>query len=67
VTGIFIVCAVVGWFIFEAPTYFLAVGSGWLIFFSALAAAINIHHYFTDGAIWKLKDPDVRLKLFGRA
>jgi hypothetical protein len=67
VTGMFIVCAVVGWFIFEAPTYFLAVGSGWLIFFSALAAAINIHHYFTDGAIWKLKDPDVRLKLFGRA
>jgi hypothetical protein len=66
VIGIFIVCTVVGWFIFEAPTYFLANGSTWLIFFSALAAAINIHHYFTDGAIWKLKDPNVRRRLFGR-
>jgi hypothetical protein len=67
VIGIFIVYMAIGWFIFEAPAYFLAVGSNWLIFFSALAAAINIHHYFTDGAIWKLKDPQVRLKLFGRA
>lgn len=25
---------------------------------------INIHHYFTDGVIWKISDPDVRRDLF---
>ncbi|MGH7619387.1 MAG: hypothetical protein ACREPM_19390 [Gemmatimonadaceae bacterium] len=25
---------------------------------------INIHHYFTDGVIWKLSNPDVRRELF---
>jgi hypothetical protein len=25
---------------------------------------INIHHYFTDGVIWKLRNPDVRKELF---
>jgi len=25
---------------------------------------INIHHYFTDGVIWKISDPEVRAELF---
>jgi hypothetical protein len=25
---------------------------------------INIHHYFTDGVIWKISNPDVRKQLF---
>jgi hypothetical protein len=25
---------------------------------------INIHHYFTDGVIWKIGDPEVRHDLF---
>jgi hypothetical protein len=25
---------------------------------------INIHHYFTDGVIWKLSNPEVRKELF---
>jgi len=25
---------------------------------------INIHHYFTDGVIWKISDPEVRGELF---
>ena len=25
---------------------------------------INIHHYFTDGVIWKISNPDVRKELF---
>jgi hypothetical protein len=25
---------------------------------------INIHHYFTDGVIWKLSNPEVRQELF---
>jgi hypothetical protein len=25
---------------------------------------VNIHHYFTDGVIWKISDPEVRKELF---
>jgi len=25
---------------------------------------VNIHHYFTDGVIWKISDPEVRKDLF---
>ena len=25
---------------------------------------INIHHYFTDGVLWKISNPDVRKELF---
>jgi len=27
-------------------------------------AFINIHHYFTDGVIWKISNPEVRKELF---
>ena len=30
-----------------------------------LGFAINIHHYFIDGAIWKIRNPEVRQSLFG--
>lgn len=29
-----------------------------------LLAFLNIHHYFTDGVIWKIGDPEVRRELF---
>jgi hypothetical protein len=29
-----------------------------------ILAIINIHHYFTDGVIWKLSNPEVRRELF---
>ena len=31
----------------------------------AISAFFNIHHYFTDGVVWKLRDPAVREDLFG--
>jgi hypothetical protein len=31
---------------------------------SLVAVVVNIHHYFTDGAIWKIRNPDVRRELF---
>ena len=31
----------------------------------AISAFFNIHHYFTDGVVWKLRDPGVRADLFG--
>lgn len=29
-----------------------------------VGAAVNIHHYFTDGCVWKVSNPDVRRALF---
>jgi hypothetical protein len=29
-----------------------------------LLACINIHHYFTDGVLWKLRNPEVQRQLF---
>ncbi|MGH7548134.1 MAG: hypothetical protein ACREMM_08160 [Gemmatimonadales bacterium] len=31
----------------------------------AISTFFNIHHYFTDGVVWKLRDPAVREDLFG--
>ena len=31
----------------------------------AISTFFNIHHYFTDGVVWKLRDPAVRADLFG--
>lgn len=31
----------------------------------AILAFLNIHHYFTDGVVWKLRNPEVREDLFG--
>ena len=31
----------------------------------AISAFFNIHHYFTDGVVWKLRNPGVREDLFG--
>jgi hypothetical protein len=31
----------------------------------AISTFFNIHHYFTDGVVWKLRDPAVRQDLFG--
>jgi len=31
----------------------------------AILAFLNIHHYFTDGVVWKLRNPAVREDLFG--
>ena len=31
----------------------------------SLLAFLNIHHYFTDGVMWKLRNPEVRQDLFG--
>jgi hypothetical protein len=31
----------------------------------SVLAFLNIHHYFTDGVMWKLRNPAVREDLFG--
>ena len=29
-----------------------------------IAAAVNVHHYFSDGVIWKIRNPEVQRALF---
>ncbi len=51
------------------PLATLALGDGWWNtesvwnLFRAFAAIVAIHHYFVDGAIWKLSNPKVRGEL----
>ncbi len=56
------------------------VGSGWLIYAGVESVSpehgplahlpfmvsniVNIHHYFTDGVVWKIRNPAVRRELF---
>lgn len=52
------------------PLATLALGDGWWNtetswnVFRGFAAIVAIHHYFVDGAIWKLSNPKVRGELF---
>jgi hypothetical protein len=53
------------------PLGAMAVVTNWLgsrpgqVVGFAISAFFNIHHYFTDGVVWKLRDPAVREDLFG--
>ena len=53
------------------PLGAMAVVTSWLgsrpgeVVVFAISAFFNIHHYFTDGVVWKLRNPAVREDLFG--
>jgi len=53
------------------PLGAMAVVTNWLgsrpgqVVGFAISTFFNIHHYFTDGVVWKLRDPAVRADLFG--
>ena len=53
------------------PMGAMAVVTNWLgsrpgqVVGFAILAFLNIHHYFTDGVVWKLRNPAVREDLFG--
>jgi hypothetical protein len=41
------------------PLLLEAGGYTWALSFAAVAATANIHHFFVDGVIWKLRNPRV--------
>lgn len=53
------------------PAGAMAVVTNWLgsrpgqVVGFAILAFLNIHHFFTDGVVWKLRNPAVREDLFG--
>ena len=54
-----------GWLIFWGITFWLGSSAEVVLMAGLVASAINIHHFYTDGAIWKLRDPEVRGLLLG--
>jgi hypothetical protein len=44
--------------------YLMAPGRGFHPYWFVIAAIINIHHYFIDGCIWHISNPEVRRDLF---
>ena len=54
----------VGLVVFELPTVPTLWGNARLNFLAVVSAFVNIHHYFIDGAIWKIRNPQVRRDLF---
>jgi hypothetical protein len=39
------------------PLVFVGFGFPWVTTFGVVWAAVNIHHFFVDGVIWKLREP----------
>ncbi len=62
---IYLACVFAGALVFYLPEVALLSPTGAPTIFALLAIAINIHHYYTDSAIWKLRDKSVRDRLFG--
>ena len=55
------VLTVAGWFVFVASGRLQS--AHWAFAGATLVAAVNIHHYFIDGCVWKISNPDVRRDL----
>jgi hypothetical protein len=64
VAGTYLISVIFGWVIFSGLDTLIHNPTGSLTIFGMLALAVNIHHYYTDSAIWKLSDPEVRRMLF---
>jgi hypothetical protein len=55
-----------GLFLFELVPYLLYLrGYTWLHAVCCMQCAIQIHHFFVDGVIWKIRDPRTRAMLAG--
>lgn len=64
--GLIYVGSVLGGFlVFYVPEFWIVSASGAPTLLSMLGVFVNIHHYYTDSAIWKLSKSDVRQQLFG--
>ena len=56
-----------GWLVFVMPGELeshIGPKLHYLFALQLLVVAINIHHFFVDGTIWKISNPEVRRTLF---
>jgi hypothetical protein len=42
------------------PDFFTKFGYDYMVIFSVVTACVNFHHFLTDAAIWRLRDPKMR-------
>lgn len=61
---IYALLTVAGVIVFWSPRAAVLLGDNNYVLQSMVASIVNIHHYFTDGAIWKIRNPQVRKDLF---
>lgn len=64
VIWVYVLLTAVGAFVFLGPRVTYWFGDTNYVVQAMVAAIINIHHYFIDGAIWKIRNPQVRKDLF---
>jgi hypothetical protein len=70
-TALIVGLVLAGWLAFEfvpnSVDNVLGTFTAWKMFFFFTAATlfINIHHYFIDNVIWRMRDPVVRARLLG--
>lgn len=61
----YFVLVFIGVVVFTSPGLAMWINEPAFLAINALLLGfINIHHYFIDGAIWKIRNPDVRRDLF---
>ena len=53
-----------GYMVFKAPTSIFRTGDPKFQLATVIAASVCIHHYFVDGCVWKISNPEVRRELF---
>lgn len=63
-TLVYLVCIGTGVVVFYLPEVYLLSPTGGPTVFALIAIMINIHHYYTDSAIWRLRDKTLRDRLF---
>ena len=63
--GYYVCLVLVGAIMFDGIRYASTSVDPHLQLSALLSVIINIHHYFTDGVIWKIRRPEVRKQLFG--
>jgi hypothetical protein len=61
---IYTVCVIGGLLIFYIPEIYMLSPTGGPTLAALIAIAINVHHYYTDSAIWKMRKDGVRQRLF---
>lgn len=68
---VYLALVVVGAIVLKGPPLASRlIGQGWYstVFvrdaFTTFVLLVNIHHFFIDGALWKLRNPEVRRELF---
>lgn len=57
---------ILGFFIFVGvPRFLEEFGFDYTLTFATIFSVINLHHFITDQAIWKLRDPQLRKVIIG--